>query len=132
MIQKLYRRKYLVVFFFVLCGLSMFISAPKALALYTTAQINAKLEDGTATAVGFDNANCRTNLRNNINVTGTNSLRASINGDDNYRSASYYDKSWLSDVNTPNTNNPVTVPWGAGSAAVGGIPLQVNSVTFIC
>jgi hypothetical protein len=127
MTQSLTRKQNIVVLFMAVCGIALFVSAPKAFALYSTSQINAKLENGTASAVGWDSGYCRTNLYNNISVSGTNSLRASINGDGSYKSVSYIDKSWLSAVGVPNTNNPVTVAWGATS-----VPLQINSVTFIC
>jgi hypothetical protein len=108
--------------------LCLFISAPKVSALYTTAQINAKLQDGTASAVGYDNGYCRQHLFDNITINDTNTLRASLNGDgNNYKSASYYDDTWLSARGIPNTNNPVSVAWGATS-----VPLQVNSLTFLC
>lgn len=102
------------------------IGVPKVSALYTTAQINAKLPNGTGTAVGLDSG-CRNNLLDNIKLSGGAYLRDSINGATPYGSASYRPISWLSARGTPNTNNPVSVPWGTTS-----IPLQINSLQFIC
>jgi hypothetical protein len=94
---------------------------------YSTGQINALLENGTSTAVGWDRNYCRKNLYDNIAKSGVNTLRSSINGDGSYLTASYVDKSWLSGRGVPNTTSPTYVNWGQTS-----IPLQINSVTFLC
>src|SRR5690348_12109776 len=103
-------RRYGVLFLGVGC-LLISLTTSRVLA-YSTTQINALLEDGTATAVGFDNGYCRKNLLDNIGINDANSLRASFNGDGAYKQASYRDSTWLSDRGKPNTNNPVSVGWG--------------------
>ena len=86
---------------------------------YSTDQINWLTPNGVAGAAQWDNF-CKESLRENWNA-GLG-IRPGIN-----KRASYAHTTWISPRGRPNISNPITI-----ASATTSIPLQLNSVTFVC
>lgn len=95
-------------------------------ATRSNATVEAALSNGIQTAVDWD-TDCRDFLRNGymgskFNSGGGGTLRAAINDD-----ASYHSATWLSSAARGNTVTPIDV-----NSTDTSVPLRINDVIFIC
>lgn len=103
-----------------LLGCVLFFAPNVEAARYTTAQIESNLSAGVQTAVNWDGT-CRSKLGSG-GETFSSGLRGLINN-----GSGYMGDTWLSAGGKGNTTTPIFVSSGATT-----IPLQINSVEFLC